>query len=90
VAEYYSKSHRVEAIRYDGSNMNEIADWLRARCVVVREVADFPSGGIEVKIIRCLERVGIGGWIVRQEDGEVYSCMDETFTTTFGPIVEAT
>lgn len=71
---------RVEAILWDGTNIDEIQEWCKD--------AYLPSDEAGTVIIQTLEgnMAGhVGDWIVKGAVGEFYPVKPDAFTATFGP-----
>ncbi len=78
----------IDAIRFDGTNHNEVADF----------VMNVPYGDTDVSgqlrddvhmVIHTLEgnmRADVGDWIIRGVKGEYYPCKPDIFEATYEPV----
>jgi hypothetical protein len=79
MGKYRKKPVVVEAIRFNGTNHVEVAQFLAG--------ADFePSiGSIDIKTLEGTMRADRGDWIIRGVKGELYPCKPDIFEATYEP-----
>ncbi len=82
---YRKKPVVIEAVRFDGSNFDEIADWVMPRAPGDTDLSGV--GGDDPHLtIHTLEgnmRADVGDWIIRGVQGEFYPCKPAIFEATY-------
>jgi hypothetical protein len=69
----------VEAIRWDGSNFEELKDFVTATNLVLN------SGDILIDTLEGEMRASTGDWIIKGVQGEFYPCKPDIFEKTYEP-----
>lgn len=73
----------IEAVRFDGSNFDEIADFVMENGS--QDVSGQMAGDIHL-VIHTLEgdmRANVGDWIIRGVQNEFYPCAADIFEQTY-------
>jgi hypothetical protein len=83
----------IEAIRYDGSNHDEINTWTGGRFhqVDAEDRGDDPDITAQVLDVLHSTWVGVkdGQWVIRGVQGEFYPCDATVFGATYEPVGDA-
>lgn len=77
VRRYRKKPVTIEAIQYDGSNYNEVSDF------VGNDVVAAHNGQLIVKTLEGELVAPIGDFIIRGVKGEFYPCKPDIFMMTY-------
>lgn len=85
---FVTKRVEIEAIRFTGSNFDELADWSGAFIQNCGPEKDEWPGRVYDKLHDTWINVAAGQWIVRGAKGEYYPCDDETFMWKYEPTQE--
>lgn len=88
---YRKKPVVIEAMRYDGTNVDQIVEWSGARFMSVRTVwrnPDNPNEYLreEVLVIATLDGdmvIQVGDYVIRGIAGEFYPCRADIFEATY-------
>jgi hypothetical protein len=86
MAKYRKKPVVIEAIQWDGTNYQEVCDFVRERLVF--EYTSSPPSE-RVLVIETLEgtmRAQAGDFIIRGVNGEYYPCKPDIFEKTYEPV----
>jgi hypothetical protein len=81
---YIHKSVSVEAIQWNGDNLNEIKELLLLTNASVKTAIDLKS----IVIFRedgNSYMVPLGSWVIKRDSGCVYSCSKESFKNNYSP-----
>lgn len=87
----YRKKLAIEAMRYDGTNADQIVEWSGARFMSVRTAwrnPDNPNEYLreEVLAVKALEGdmvIRVGDYVIRGVEGEFYPCAPSIFEATY-------
>jgi len=85
---YKKKPTIIEAIQWDGSNINEVIDFTKDKSNIVVERHTYTQASARV-IIHTLEgdmEASIGDYIIRGVKGEYYPCKPDVFDMTYDPV----
>ena len=86
---YRKKPVEIEAVCYDGTNREEIADFMGQTGKVEEAKLSGPGRGLhDGIIIRTLEgdmTASVGDWIIRGVKNEYYPCKPDIFSATYEP-----
>lgn len=74
----------VEAIRYDGSNYQEIAGFVGEKCWVSRRM----NAPVLIQTREGRMSAELGDWVVKGADGEFYPVKEYIFLKTYEPVEE--
>ncbi|MFK4801640.1 hypothetical protein ACI3K5_23535 [Streptomyces sp. MPA0124] len=87
MARYRKKPVEIEAVRYDGTNRNEVAAFMGRLGKVEERKLPGPGRGMHDGIvIHTLEgdmTASVGDWIIRGVQGEFYPCKPDIFAATY-------
>jgi hypothetical protein len=79
MAQYRKRPVIIEAVRYDGTNWEQISEWIGAKG---------PYDPMD-PVIATLEgdmRVSAGDWVIKGVKGEFYPIKDHIFIMTYEPV----
>ena len=79
---YRKRPFEVEAIQYDGENMNEVIKF----CKDEREIELYLGWALKLNITVNNETVFKGDYVVKDENGEFYPCSPDVFLETYEEI----
>ncbi|MFJ2676383.1 hypothetical protein [Streptomyces sp. NPDC087525] len=86
---YRKKPVEIEAVRYDGTNWDEIATFMGRTGRVEETKLPGPGRGMhDGTVIHTLEgdmTASVGDWIIRGVQGECYPCKPDIFAATYEP-----
>lgn len=77
---YRKKPVTIEAVQWDGMKVADIAEFMRAERVSIRD------GGIEIDTLEGTMRADPGDWIIKGVKGEFYPCKPDIFEATYEPV----
>jgi hypothetical protein len=80
VKRYVKKPVVVSAVQFDGTNINEILDWVAADGVCQPYIR---SGGIFIPTLEGDMRADLGDFIIKGVRGEFYPCKPGIFEQTY-------
>ena len=86
MAKYRKKPVVIEAVRWMGTNFNEMDEFLEGRYGY-----DEPTIGNARVVIQTLEgtmRADIGDWVIKGVQGEYYPCKPDIFEQTYEKVEE--
>ena len=72
----------IEAVRWDGTNLSEIAALGGAR----EYEQDFLGDDLVINTLEGDMRASKGDWIIRGVKGELYPCKPDIFAATYEPV----
>lgn len=91
--EYRKKPHVVSAIQFDGTNQDEVVDWVQAAGAVARhdEVIGFAYGRQVHQVITIKSPGGTtwavpGSYVVKGVEGEFYERQPDAFYADYEPV----
>ena len=76
---YRKKPVVIEAIQWDGTNYDEIDDWMGLNSTL--EI----DGQFIIPTLEGDMRVSEGDWVIRGVNGEFYPCKPDIFEKTYEP-----
>ena len=76
---YRKKPVVIEAIQWDGTNYDEIGDWMGLNSTL--EI----DGQFIIPTLEGDMRVSEGDWVIRGVNGEFYPCKPDIFEKTYEP-----
>lgn len=87
VRRFRKKPVVIEAIRWDGSNSDELVDWGAPVTLLPCSDGGLIIGTLEdgpnYKAVHVADR---GDWIIKGVKGEFYPCKPEIFEASYGPV----
>ncbi len=89
---FRKKPIEVEAIRYDGTNRDAVAEFMGGDRVVKVEQKLLPGPGrgmhegLRIQTLEGTMRADIGAWIIKGIAGEFYPCREDIFDATYEAI----
>jgi hypothetical protein len=75
----------IEAMRYDGSNGAEVADWCGGYLDAEYDRDDAPQW-VLIDTLEGQMRANEGDWVIRGVKGEFYPCKPDIFEATYEPV----
>lgn len=86
IRRYRKRPVEVDALLFDGENLDEVRDWLGDAYLGVATMSSGP------KRIRIVTYEGVitasrGDWIIKGVEGEFYPCKPGIFAETYEPVV---
>lgn len=91
---YRRRPHDIEAIRYDGNNIEPIVEFLGGPRMVKAEPCALPGPGrgtvpgLAITTIEGPIFVQLGGYVWRDEDGVVGMCSEQAFDSMYEAVTE--
>ena len=73
----------IEAVRWDGSNTAEVADFMETSPAFSSD--DKGSAWVDIHTPEGTMRADKGDWIIRGVKGEFYPCKPDIFAATYEP-----
>ena len=80
---YQKKPVVVEAVQYDGVNLNEVAQFLQVRYCTLDQKND-----ILINTLEGTMHASPNDWIIKGVKGEYYPCKPDIFEETYEPVPE--
>lgn len=81
VSQFRKKPVVIEAMKYDGWNMNELAGFVGTSLSFTRT----PEKPIFISTLAGEMQGDVGDWIIRGVKGEFYPCKPDIFEATYDP-----
>ena len=78
---YQKKSVVIDAIKWNGTNHNELRDFMG--------VAAFSDGKCEITTLEGTLTASVGDWIIKGIKGEFYPCKPDIFEMTYEPVAKS-
>lgn len=82
IKSYVKKPQKIEAIQYDGTNIEEIQNWCK---VHIEIYADINALGIPT--LEGIMRASVGDYIIKGIKGEYYPCKPDIFMLTYEEVL---
>lgn len=88
---YRKKPVEIEAVKFDGDNLADVAKWCGGRPVAKSKPSD-PTDiarWIDIPTLEGVMKAQVGDYIIRGVQGEFYPCKPDIFETTYEPVEES-
>lgn len=76
------KAVEIDTIQYDGSNHEEIVDWI-GETAKIDGIFDFTEGFMEIHTLEGVMKASKGDYIIKGVQGEFYPCKPDIFEATY-------
>jgi hypothetical protein len=87
IGTYRKKPVEIQAVRYDGTNWEEIERFVNGAGLLRRTKVSGPGRGmsdaIEIRTLEGTVAASVGDWVIRGAAGEFYPCEDSAFHATY-------
>jgi uncharacterized protein affecting Mg2+/Co2+ transport len=84
---YRKKPVVIEAIRYDGTNSEQLRSWSDGAVIqspVLEPSEEYKDGSyVQIKTLEGVMTAIIGDWIIKGVHGEYYPCKNDIFRKTY-------
>jgi hypothetical protein len=81
MAKYRKKPVVVDAVHYDGANLEEVANFIGSK--LPSHPDDMIGTPIFIKTLEGYMRTDVGDWIIKGVAGEFYPCKPDIFAQTY-------
>ena len=83
IKKYVKKRVVVEAFKYEGWNLPELADFTQDSDGVSMVSADYDTGEIYIVTLEGNMKVSVGDYVIKGVKGEFYTCKPDIFQETY-------
>lgn len=84
---YRKKPVEIEAIKWNGSNVEEIKDFCDENAIIYHDLLldgiNCDSRRISIPTLDGIIRLDVGDYVIKEIDGEYYSCTPDIFEMTY-------
>lgn len=88
IKRYRKKPVVIEAIHWDGTNLNEIHEWVNGAIRTKTFIASDGEVFLEIETLEGDMRSKIGSYIIKGVRGEFYPCDKEIFEETYDEVTD--
>ena len=81
---YRKKPVTIEAVRWDGDNIDEISDFVKRNCAVY----DWRMNRLIIVTLEGEMYASVGDYIIKGVQGEYYPCKPDIFQATYEPVTQ--